>query len=483
MPTYDAQESCSRGVLAMRIEAPRARRIVRGSFLVASALAAGYLLALAGCGGSTPGPSAAIGPAPAGPAEPQPAEERRTFAMRAPAQTRLLAQLELKALPAADVSAVIGWGAARCGVDIERSISRVQIAVAVPSEIRADILGSLTIEDVGCLLEAEQDGGRLRVGPLEIVPLPHGGVRVATPGALADGPGAKEALARRLDEALSRSGAAVVADLGSANAPIELVATVTDHLEARLSSPGRPDASLAGTRLGEALAAARQSGAAGLEALEIAAAPPDGFVMRVKVATDAARAAGTALAVRRHVIESFKVPSGSMSPTVIPGDHLFVLKDKRGERAGRGDVVVFRSPANPGQRFIKRIIATGGDRVQIDDRGLRINGRQVPSELVGAEHRIPGDDGQIHELWQETLDGRRYPILRTPGVPASSAAIDATVPRGSVYVIGDNRDNSHDSRHFGPVSVEAIEGVAAVIYFSVDTKGLGRWERTGLAIR
>ncbi|WP_441292591.1 signal peptidase I [Sorangium sp. KYC3313] len=95
--------------------------------------------------------------------------------------------------------------------------------------------------------------------------------------------------------------------------------------------------------------------------------------MRVKIATDAARAAGTALAVRRHVIESFKVPSGSMSPTVIPGDHLFVLKDKRGERAGRGDVVVFRSPANPSQRFIKRIIATGGDRVQIDAQGRGIS--------------------------------------------------------------------------------------------------------------
>ncbi|WP_438038030.1 signal peptidase I [Sorangium sp. So ce128] len=481
MPTYDPEESWSRGVLAMRIEAPRARRVFRGSFLVASALAAGHLLA--GCGGSTPGPSAAIGAAPAGPAERPPVEDRRTFAERAPARTRLLAQIEPKALPAADVGAVVGWGAARCGVDIERSVSRVQIAVAEPAEIRADILGSLTIEDVGCLLDAEQDGGGLHAGPLEIVPLPHGGVRVATPGALADGPGAKEALARRLDEALSRSGAAVVADLGAADAPIELVATVTDHLEARLSSPGRPDASLAGTRLGEALATARQSGAAGLEALEIAAAPPDGFVMKVKIATEPARAAGTAIAVRRHVIESFKVPSGSMSPTVIPGDHLFVLKGKRGERAGRGDVIVFRSPANPSQRFIKRIIATGGDRVQIDDRGLWIDGRQVPSELVVAEHRVSGDDGQIHELWQETLDGRRYPILRTPGVPASSAEIDATVPRGSVYVIGDNRDNSHDSRHFGPVSVEAIEGVAAVIYFSIDTKGLGRWERTGLAIR
>ncbi|WP_437521924.1 signal peptidase I [Sorangium sp. So ce726] len=467
-----------------RIKAPRARRIFcgsRGSFLVASALVAGHLLA--GCGGNTPGPSAAVGPAPAGLAEPQTVEDRRTFAERAPARTRLLAQIEPKALPAADVSAVVGWGAARCGVDIERSISRVQIAVAEPSEIRADILGSLTVEDVGCLLEAEQEGGRLRAGPLEIVPLPHGGVRVATPGALADGPGAKEALARQLDAALSRGGAAVVADLGAADAAIELVATVTDHLEVRLSSPGRSDASVAGARLGEALATARQSGAAGLEALEIAAAPADGFVIRVKIAADPARAAGTALAVRRHVIESFKVPSGSMSPTVIPGDHLFVLKDKRGERAGRGDVVVFRSPANPSQRFIKRIIATGGDRVQIDERGLRINGRLVPSELVDAKHVIPGDEGQIRELWQETLDGRRYPILRTPGVPAPSAPIDTTVPRGSVYVIGDNRDNSHDSRHFGPVSVEAIEGVAAVIYFSIDANGLGRWERTGLAVR
>ncbi|MGK3997649.1 signal peptidase I [Sorangium sp. So ce1024] len=481
MPTYDPEERWSRERLTVRVKAARARRVFCCSFLVASALAAGHLVA--GCGGSTPGPSAAIGPVPARPAEPQPAEDRRTFAERAPARTRLLAQIEPKALPAANVSAVAGWGAARCGVDVERSISRVQIAVAEPSEIRADILGSLTIEDVGCLLDAEQDGGRLRAGPLEIVPLPQGGVRVATPGALADGPGAKEALARRLDEAISRSGAAVVADLGAGDAAIELVATVTDHLEARLSSPGRPDASLAGTRLAEALATARQSGAAGLEALEIAAAPPDGFVMRSKIATDPARAAGMAIAVRRHVIESFKVPSGSMSPTVIPGDHLFVLKDRRGERAGRGDVVVFRSPANPSQRFIKRIIATGGDRVQIDARGLRINGRQVPSELVGAEYVSPGDDGQIYALWQETLDGRRYPILRTPGVPAFSAAIDATVPRGSVYVIGDNRDNSHDSRHFGPVSVEAIEGVAAVIYFSVDANGLARWERTGLAVR
>ncbi|WP_437586113.1 signal peptidase I [Sorangium sp. So ce1000] len=308
-------------------------------------------------------------------------------------------------------------------------------------------------------------------------------MRVATPGALADGPGAKEALARRLDQALSRGGAAVVADLGPADGALELVATVRDHLEMRLSSPGRPDASLAGARFAEALATARQGGAAGLERLEVAAAPPDSFFLKLEIATDAALAASTAIALRRHVIESFKVPSGSMSPTVMPGDNLFVLKDRPGERAGRGDVIVFRSPADPSQRFIKRIIAIGGDRVQIDDRGLRINGRQVPSERAGAEHVAPGEDGQGQELWQETLDGRRYPILRTPGGPAPSAPIDATVPRGSVYVLGDNRDNSYDSRQFGPVSVEAIEGIAAVIYFSIDANGLSHWERTGLAVR
>ncbi|WP_437275136.1 signal peptidase I [Sorangium sp. So ce375] len=463
------------------IKRPFARRIFCGSFVLASALAAGHVLT--GCGGSAPGSSAALGPAPARPAEPKPGEGRRTFAERAPARTRLLAQIEPKALPAGELGAVLGWGAQRCGVDVERSISRVQIAVAEPAELRADILGSLTVEDVGCLLEAEPDGDKLRIGQLEIVPLPGGGVRVATPGALADGPGAREALARRLSQALSGSGAAVVADLGPADAAIELVVTATEHLEARLSSPGRSDASLAGARFAEALAAARQSGAAGLERLEVAAAPPDGFVMRVESTTDAALAASTASALRRHVIESFKVPSASMSPTVIPGDHLFVLKDRPGERAGRGDVIVFRSPANPSQRFIKRIIATGGDRVQIDDRGLRINGRQVPSELAGAAQGLPGEDGQLNELWQETLDGRRYPILRTPGVPPSSAPIDVKVPRGSVYVVGDNRDNSHDSRHFGPVSVEAIEGIAAVIYLSIDANGLARWGRTGLAVR
>ncbi|WP_437314026.1 signal peptidase I [Sorangium sp. So ce385] len=508
MRTFDAEERWSREASPTPIEAPCARRLC-GSSMLASVLAAVHLLA--GCAGSAPGSSAALGPAPTTPAEPHPVEDRRTFAERAPARTRLLAQIDPKALPAGNIGAVVGWDAERCGVDVEKSISRVQIAVAEPAEIRADILGSLTIEDVGCLLEAEPDGGRLRAGPLEIVALPRGGVRVATPRALADGPGANVALARRLDQALSRSGAAAVADLGPADAAIELVATVTDHLEARLSSPGRSDASLAGARLAEALATARQDGAAGLEPLEIVAAPPDGLVMRVKIATDAALAVATPLAVRRHVIESFKVPSGSMSPTVMPGDHLFVLKDRPGERAGRGDVIVFRSPADPRQRFIKRIIATGGDRVQIDAGGLRINGRQVPSELVGAEHVIPGDGGHPYELWQETLGERRYPVLRPPGGPAPSApgpapsapgpapsasgpapsasgpapsaSIDAKVPRGSVYVLGDNRDNSYDSRHFGPVPVEAIEGIAAVIYFSIDTNGLSRWDRIGLPVR
>ncbi|KYF54568.1 hypothetical protein BE04_44795 [Sorangium cellulosum] len=205
--------------------------------------------------------------------------------------------------------------------------------------------------------------------------------------------------------------------------------------------------------------------------------------MRVKIATDAALAATTPLAVRRNVLESFKVPSGSMSPTVMPGDHLFVLKDKPGERAGRGDVIMFRSPADPRQRFIKRIVATGGDRVQIDARGLRINGREVTSELVGAEHVIPGDAGSPYELWQETLGERRYPVLRTPGGPAPSALADVKVPHGSVYVLGDNRDSSYDSRHFGPVPVEAIEGIAAVIYFSIDTNGLSHWDRIGLPVR
>lgn len=156
------------------------------------------------------------------------------------------------------------------------------------------------------------------------------------------------------------------------------------------------------------------------------------------------------------VVDGYTIPGTSMEPTILDGERLFVLKMRhRGAVPRRGDVVVFRLPDDDVKQYIKRVVAVGGDTVELRDGRLYVNGAERPEPYLA--HR-PGEEPDPYYDNAGKLD----------------------VPYGEVFVLGDNRHNSYDSRSFGTVPVERIEGKAMKIYYSYDEeKGEIRWERIG----
>jgi len=173
------------------------------------------------------------------------------------------------------------------------------------------------------------------------------------------------------------------------------------------------------------------------------------------------------VSVRGAWVEAFKMPSGSMIPTLAVGDHLWISKTAR--TPARGDVIVFRYPKEPDKDFIKRVVAVGGDTIELRDQELVVNGKPVARTHVDAPCEYEDDyEGtrQKHrcDAWDETLDGRTWRVIfdinRTPHPYAP-----VTVPADSYYVLGDNRDNSHDSRFWGEVPAALVKGTARTVWW------------------
>lgn len=174
--------------------------------------------------------------------------------------------------------------------------------------------------------------------------------------------------------------------------------------------------------------------------------------------------------IRTFVVQAFKIPSGSMIPTLLVGDHILVNKFGYGVKnplsgatwvavgdPQRHDVIVFKYPQNPSQDFIKRVVGVAGDRVEIVDKKVFVNG----------EDFVEPNAVNLDPEYKEARD-RMGPI---------------TVPAGSVFVMGDNRDNSHDSRFWGFVDLKAIRGKAFMLYWSWDRENFTvRWGRLGRII-
>jgi signal peptidase I len=197
-------------------------------------------------------------------------------------------------------------------------------------------------------------------------------------------------------------------------------------------------------------------------------------------------AALIALAIRSFVVEPFKIPSGSMIPTLLVGDYVLVNKFAYGVRLPftgqllipvgspkRGDVMVFRFPDDPSQDFIKRVIGMPGDKIEIRDRRLFIND-QIVDRIPQGEYKYPGGDrsepASAERFLERNPEGVEYTVLQfnpenvQPGEPTGPWI----VPAHEYFMMGDNRDNSADSRrwqhHF--VSPEAIKGRAFLIHWS-----------------
>jgi signal peptidase I len=182
-------------------------------------------------------------------------------------------------------------------------------------------------------------------------------------------------------------------------------------------------------------------------------------------------ALAVALFIRTFIVQAFKIPSGSMLPTLQIGDHILVDKLAYGLRVpylgrrilsfgnpARGDVVVFVYPVDPTKDFIKRVIGLPGDVVAIRDKRVFVNGMRQPD---------------MHAYFADGLENAGGGRPRDEFGPV-------TVPPDHIFVMGDNRDRSYDSRFWGFVSLDEIKGKAFLIYWSWDGQDRWvRWERLG----
>lgn len=206
---------------------------------------------------------------------------------------------------------------------------------------------------------------------------------------------------------------------------------------------------------------------------------------------------GLALCVRIFLFQPFNIPSRSMVPTLLVGDHLFVSKwaygysryafpFQSGEVSGkafssvpkRGDVVVFRPPKDNKQDYIKRIIAIAGDRVQMKNSMLYLNDKKISRKRIAKN------------IYQETLpSGKSYLTKDLTSHSMGDNTPVYEVPKDHVFVMGDNRDNSTDSRFYsiGPIPLKNLIGRANVIYISFNSSddekgGYIRFNRLGQSI-
>jgi signal peptidase I len=194
------------------------------------------------------------------------------------------------------------------------------------------------------------------------------------------------------------------------------------------------------------------------------------------------------LVIRSFVFEPFRIPSGSMMPTLLEGDFIFVKKYSYGLRLPvtetkfietgepeRGDVIVFRLPQDPSINYIKRVIGLPGDTVVYERHRLTINGETI--DLRPNENN-PGNA----PVYLEDLDGRVHDVLV---LDPRNTARDGTyrVPEGHYFVMGDNRDRSKDSRYIGAIAEEFLVGEAVRIWMHFVPWSMPDWGRIGTKIQ
>ncbi|MCA1979786.1 MAG: signal peptidase I [Thiobacillus sp.] len=216
-------------------------------------------------------------------------------------------------------------------------------------------------------------------------------------------------------------------------------------------------------------------------------------------------------ALRSFLVEPFKIPSGSMMPTLLVGDFILVNKYTYGIRLPvinkkiveindpqRGDVMVFRYPADPSLDYIKRVVGVPGDTVEYRDKKLTVNGQPVPASQNGTYSYVGNGLSYITAMvYDEKLGDHRHTMMVEPGKPsvyppqvmdfpgrencsynAEGEGFTCKVPAGHYFMMGDNRDESNDSRYWGFVPDENIVGRAFFIWMNFDDFG-----RIGTTIR
>ena len=216
-----------------------------------------------------------------------------------------------------------------------------------------------------------------------------------------------------------------------------------------------------------------------------------------------------ALVFRYSVAAPYKIPTGSMIPTLKIGDFIFVSKLSYGLKLPftnynllnfgapkRGEVIVFIYPKEPEKDFIKRVVAVGGDTLELKDGILYINGEEMkrlplPDKSIVSDLEPPMFRDAAR-LYMEHLDQANHLVMEIYPTPGNFGP--KTVPKGALFVMGDNRDNSADSRFWGYLPLENVRGRALFVWLSIDTDhpyfSLGnflmiprvRWERFGTKV-
>jgi len=196
--------------------------------------------------------------------------------------------------------------------------------------------------------------------------------------------------------------------------------------------------------------------------------------------------------LRSFLVEPFKIPSGSMIPTLQVGDFILVNKFTYGIRLPvidlkvipigdpqRGDVMVFRYPSDPSVNYIKRVVGLPGDSIVYRDKKLFINNQLMPQAPAGDyTYSESGNHMIFAQRFREQIDGVEHDILLSEG--QNPGILEFSVPEGHYFTMGDNRDRSNDSRYWGMVPEANVVGRAFLIWFSWDmTKGGVSWSRIG----
>jgi signal peptidase I len=194
-----------------------------------------------------------------------------------------------------------------------------------------------------------------------------------------------------------------------------------------------------------------------------------------------------ALLLRAFVVEAFQIPSGSMIPTLEVGDHIFVSKFSYGigipfsdtkilelDQPKRGDIIVFKYPLDTSIDYIKRVVGLPGETIEVRNNEVFVNSRPMPRELMGIYRysesgETPGPSDRQSDLWSEHLESRTHLVLQEPDRPPPPPFGPIVVPEGNVFVMGDNRDNSSDSRVWGTVKHNLIKGRALIVWWSRGT--------------
>jgi signal peptidase I len=201
------------------------------------------------------------------------------------------------------------------------------------------------------------------------------------------------------------------------------------------------------------------------------------------------------LVLRSFLVEPFRIPSGSMMPTLLIGDFILVNKFTYGirlpitdtkiipiDQPKRGDVMVFRYPEDPSTPFIKRVVGLPGDRIGYFNKVVYVNGQPAQQDEVetfvgqGSGRNMTG--ASVHS---ERLSSLEHQILIQQGYPSVEG--EMVVPEGHYFVLGDNRDNSRDSRFWGTVPDSYLIGKAFTIWMNWDWGHGIDWTRIGMSIR